>query len=68
MAAKETDYSGEVMKFVSQLATATGDLSQLTCPSFLLNGYSLLDYSLYWSDHPQYLHRITTTTNAGSIV
>lgn len=28
--------------------------SQLTCPAFLLNGLSLLDYSTHWGDYPTY--------------
>lgn len=30
------EYSAEFMKFLSQLAAATGDLSSMTCPAFLL--------------------------------
>ena len=49
------EYSAEFMKFLSQLAAATGDLSGMTCPAFLLNGYSLLEYSQHWGDHPDLL-------------
>jgi hypothetical protein len=54
-----TDYTTEFMKFVSQLASFTGDLSQMTCPAFLLNGCSLLEYSQHWGDHPDLLYDIT---------
>ncbi|KAG0229460.1 glycerol ethanol, ferric requiring protein [Mortierella sp. GBA43] len=37
--------------FISTLASFTGDLSALTCPSFLLSSVSLLDQ--YWGDHPK---------------
>ncbi|GJJ68231.1 hypothetical protein EMPS_00577 [Entomortierella parvispora] len=39
--------------FVSTLAQFSGDLSSLTCPSFLLSSVSLLEYSQYWGDHPK---------------
>ncbi|KAJ3330480.1 Oxysterol binding protein [Kappamyces sp. JEL0680] len=57
--ANTADYSGEFMKFLSQLASATGDLSNMTCPAFLLNGYSLLEYSQHWGDHPDLLYDIS---------
>jgi hypothetical protein len=41
------------------LAAATGDLSSLTCPAFLLNGVSLLEYSQHWCDHPDLLYNIS---------
>ena len=50
-----TDYTAELLKFVRTLAQATGDLSQLTCPSFLLSGLSLLELSLHWADHASLL-------------
>ncbi|KAF9423768.1 Oxysterol binding protein, partial [Podila epigama] len=37
--------------FISTLAQFSGDLSNLTCPSFLLSSVSLLDQ--YWGDHPK---------------
>lgn len=46
------------MEFLQQLATFTGDLSQLTAPSFLLNGISLLEYSTHWLDYPQLFAQI----------
>ncbi|KAG0280186.1 glycerol ethanol, ferric requiring protein [Linnemannia exigua] len=39
--------------FVATLASFSGDLSSLTCPSFLLSSVSLLEYSQYWGDHPK---------------
>ncbi|KAI9221371.1 hypothetical protein BC828DRAFT_404990 [Blastocladiella britannica] len=42
----------QFMSFVKTLASFTGDLSQLTCPAFLLSGVSLLEYSAHWADHP----------------
>ncbi|KAF8923606.1 hypothetical protein EDD21DRAFT_367516 [Dissophora ornata] len=39
--------------FVATLAQFSGDLSSLTCPSFLLSSTSLLEYSQYWGDHPK---------------
>ncbi|KAI8910275.1 hypothetical protein EDD86DRAFT_225708 [Gorgonomyces haynaldii] len=63
-----TDYSGELYKFVSQLATATGDLSKMTAPSFLLNGYSLLEYSLYWNDHPDLFYDIAKQSDQEQMV
>ncbi|KAG0231692.1 glycerol ethanol, ferric requiring protein [Actinomortierella wolfii] len=39
--------------FIATLAQFSGDLSNLTCPSFLLNPVSLLEYSQYWGDHPE---------------
>ncbi|OLL26259.1 Protein kes1 [Neolecta irregularis DAH-3] len=38
--------------FLKTLSTFTGDLSQLTAPSFILSGTSLLEYSAYWAEHP----------------
>lgn len=67
-AAGTSDYSSDLVKFIKQLASATGDLSQLTCPSFLLNGYSLLEYSLHWCDHPQVLFDISKYSDAEQMV
>ncbi|KAF9913627.1 glycerol ethanol, ferric requiring protein [Lobosporangium transversale] len=39
--------------FIATLAQFSGDLSSLTCPSFLLSSVSLLEYSQYWGDHPK---------------
>ncbi|GJJ74813.1 hypothetical protein EMPS_07171 [Entomortierella parvispora] len=39
--------------FIGTLASFSGDLSSLTCPSFLLSSVSLLEYSQYWGDHPK---------------
>lgn len=50
------------MKFIGQLASATGDLSHMTCPAFLLNGYSLLEYSQHWADHPDLLWDLTAAS------
>ncbi|KAJ2818597.1 Oxysterol-binding protein 4, partial [Coemansia sp. 'formosensis'] len=36
--------SGDFMSFLNDLRSFTGDLSSMTCPSFLLNGISLLEY------------------------
>lgn len=57
---EQTSYSGELLKFVGMLSAATGDLSQLTCPAFLLNGLSILEYSLHWNDHPAAFWAIAT--------
>ena len=66
------EYTQEFMKFLSQLRAATGDLSSLTCPAFLLNGASLLEYSQvkveftkHWMDHPDLLYNIKSS-NPGS--
>jgi hypothetical protein len=40
----------------------------MTCPAFLLNGYSLLDYSLHWLDHPDLLYEISTTTGHEQLI
>ncbi|KAG0313918.1 glycerol ethanol, ferric requiring protein [Dissophora globulifera] len=45
--------------FLSTLAQFSGDLSSLTCPSFLLSSVSLLEYSQYWGDHPKLFASIT---------
>jgi len=48
--------------FVSTLAQFSGDLSNLTCPSFLLSSVSLLEYSQYWGDHPKLFAAISKGT------
>jgi hypothetical protein len=62
------DYSGELLAFVKQLATATGDLSKLTCPSFLLNGFSMLEYSMHWCDFPDLLFDISKKSDTEQMV
>jgi hypothetical protein len=62
------DYSSELLAFVKQLASATGDLSKLTCPSFLLNGFSMLEYSLHWCDFPNLLFDISNKSDADQMV
>ncbi|KAG0238948.1 glycerol ethanol, ferric requiring protein [Mortierella sp. GBA43] len=46
--------------FIATLAQFSGDLSSLTCPSFLLSSVSLLEYSQYWGDHPKLFSAIPT--------
>ncbi|KAJ1897512.1 Oxysterol-binding protein 4 [Kickxella alabastrina] len=36
--------SSDFISFLKGVLSFTGDLSSLTCPSFLLNGISLLEY------------------------
>ncbi|KAJ2722413.1 Oxysterol-binding protein 4 [Coemansia sp. Benny D115] len=61
-----SSHSGDFMSFIKGILSFTGDLSSLTCPSFLLNGISLLEYgylSAHWSDYPQVLAEITKATD-----
>ncbi|KAF9357103.1 glycerol ethanol, ferric requiring protein [Mortierella sp. NVP85] len=46
--------------FIATLAQFSGDLSSLTCPSFLLSSVSLLEYSQYWGDHPKLFAAISS--------
>ncbi|KAI1313372.1 glycerol ethanol, ferric requiring protein [Mortierella claussenii] len=48
-----TGQKDSLRSFISTLASFSGDLSALTCPSFLLSSVSLLEYSQYWGDHPK---------------
>ncbi|KAJ2782884.1 Oxysterol-binding protein 4 [Coemansia javaensis] len=50
-ASQAADFSS----FVKGILSFTGDLSSLTCPSFLLNGISLLEYGAHWNDYPKTL-------------
>ncbi|KAJ1649427.1 Oxysterol-binding protein 4 [Dispira simplex] len=43
---------GEFYAFLRNLRSFTGDLSALTCPSFLLSGDSILEYCTHWGDQP----------------
>ncbi|KAL7752102.1 Oxysterol-binding protein 4 [Sorochytrium milnesiophthora] len=52
-AAVPQQFRSQFMQFIKTLASFTGDLSQLTCPAFLLSGTSLLEYSQHWADHPK---------------
>ncbi|KAJ1964863.1 Oxysterol-binding protein 4 [Dipsacomyces acuminosporus] len=52
-------HSSDFMSFLKGVLSFTGDLSALTCPSFLLNGISLLEYGAHWSDYPNVLGEIT---------
>ncbi|KAJ2691111.1 Oxysterol-binding protein 4 [Coemansia sp. RSA 1285] len=54
-----TSYVGDFMSFLKGILSFTGDLSALTCPSFLLNGISLLEYGAHWNDYPHVLAEIT---------
>ncbi|KAJ2453507.1 Oxysterol-binding protein 4 [Coemansia sp. RSA 2336] len=56
--------SGDFMSFFKGILSFTGDLSSLTCPSFLLNGISLLEYGAHWSDYPHVLAEITKATDS----
>lgn len=47
-----------LVSFLKQLALNPTDLHQLNCPSIILNGISLLEYSIYWADHPNLLFDI----------
>ncbi|KAJ1647503.1 Oxysterol-binding protein 4 [Coemansia asiatica] len=50
--------------FLKAILSFTGDLSSLTCPSYLLNGISLLEYGAHWSDYPHVLAEITKATDS----
>ncbi|ORX61395.1 Oxysterol-binding protein [Hesseltinella vesiculosa] len=52
------DQQGNFSSFLKTLASFTGDLSALTCPSFLLAPISLLEYSSYWADQPALLSAV----------
>ncbi|KAJ2060869.1 Oxysterol-binding protein 4 [Coemansia sp. S146] len=56
--------SGDFMSFLKDVLSFTGDLSSMTCPSFLLNGISLLEYGAHWSDYPHILAEITKATSS----
>lgn len=43
-AAVPTAQKGQFMAFLKQIASFSGDLSALTCPSFLLSGVSMIEY------------------------
>ncbi|KAJ2557382.1 Oxysterol-binding protein 4 [Coemansia sp. RSA 1933] len=59
-----TSYMGDFMSFLKGILSFTGDLSALTCPSFLLNGISLLEYGAHWNDYPHVLAEITKATDS----
>ncbi|KAI8061141.1 hypothetical protein BC940DRAFT_310643 [Gongronella butleri] len=58
------DQQGSFSSFLKTLASFTGDLSALTCPSFLLAPISLLEYSSYWADQPTLLSSVGDSDNA----
>lgn len=41
--------------FLKSIASFNGDLSSLTAPPFILSPTSLVEYSQYWSEHPNLL-------------
>ncbi|KAI8889674.1 Oxysterol-binding protein [Backusella circina FSU 941] len=53
------DQQSSFTSFLKTLASFTGDLSSLTCPSFLLAPISLLEYSSFWADQPDLLSDIS---------
>ncbi|KAI7888520.1 uncharacterized protein EV154DRAFT_517289 [Mucor mucedo] len=58
------DQQGSFSSFLKTLASFTGDLSSLTCPSFLLAPISLLEYSSFWADQPELLSSVGKSDNA----
>ncbi|KAI8969052.1 hypothetical protein BDF20DRAFT_142295 [Mycotypha africana] len=58
------DQQGSFSSFLKTLASFTGDLSSLTCPSFLLAPISLLEYSSFWADQPGLLCNVSKPDNA----
>ncbi|CAO0794709.1 unnamed protein product [Mucor circinelloides] len=58
------DQQGSFSSFLKTLASFTGDLSSLTCPSFLLAPISLLEYSSFWADQPGLLSAVGKSDNA----
>ncbi|KAI8891442.1 Oxysterol-binding protein [Backusella circina FSU 941] len=58
------DQQGSFSSFLKTLASFTGDLSSLTCPSFLLAPISLLEYSSFWADQPGLLSEVGKSDNA----
>eukprot|EP00834_Sanchytrium_tribonematis_P003175 NODE_115_length_18417_cov_0.666012.p7 type:complete len:354 gc:universal NODE_115_length_18417_cov_0.666012:9114-8053(-) len=51
--------SEQLLDFLRSLKSVVGDLSQVSAPSVLLNGYSMTEYSKYWMDHPELLENIS---------
>ncbi|KAG2235577.1 hypothetical protein INT48_002351 [Thamnidium elegans] len=45
--------------FLKSLASFSGDLSSLTCPTFLLAPVSLIEYTEYWTQQPELFTAIT---------
>lgn len=41
--------------FLKSIASFNGDLSSLTAPPFILSPISLVEYSQYWAEHPDFL-------------
>lgn len=41
--------------FLKSIASFNGDLSSLTAPPFILSPTSLVEYSMYWGEHPDLL-------------
>ncbi|KAI8329109.1 hypothetical protein BC941DRAFT_443467 [Chlamydoabsidia padenii] len=58
------DQQGSFSSFLKTLASFTGDLSSLTCPSFLLAPISLLEYSSFWADQPTLFSSIGDSDDA----
>ncbi|ORZ13116.1 hypothetical protein BCR42DRAFT_419213 [Absidia repens] len=58
------DQQGSFSSFLKTLASFTGDLSSLTCPSFLLAPISLLEYSSFWADQPTLFSSIGESDDA----
>ncbi|ORZ30340.1 hypothetical protein BCR44DRAFT_95178 [Catenaria anguillulae PL171] len=56
-------HRSQFTQFLKTLTSFTGDLSQLTCPAFLLSGVSLLEYSAHWADHPDLFYAIAAHTD-----
>lgn len=50
--------------FIKTVASFTGDLSQLTCPGFLLCGNSILEYCSHYGDHPKLFNNIAACDNS----
>lgn len=59
----EEGQQSQFMAFIKSISSFKGDLAQLTCPSFLLSGVSMLEYSVHWADHPELLAKIPLETN-----
>lgn len=51
-------FQSVMLEVLKQLATASTDLHQLSCPAVMLNGISLLEYGKHWGDHPDLFAKI----------
>ncbi|PVU97348.1 hypothetical protein BB559_002064 [Furculomyces boomerangus] len=57
-------YRSALFEYIKSVLSFKGDIVSLTCPTFLLSGNSILEISVHWGDHIDFLTKVPQAKTA----